>query len=409
VSEEVRLQSSAGTWRAGSQLDSIDLKFIIRTSPDEPVLVDGVGGTHYLPGDEVFVLLPDELQHASQEIASRLQGYGVKVQALSIVCPPNACVDFSDVLNAIEPLTADTSTLNLHLAHVSSSNFDQMVSNWDQVSLVACELDEGWWIRSRPSYACTYLWLEDCTAVQAADTNFSCGNWRELEWITINELNTNASLGRRPKDPPPEMWFKPEPRVTRKSIYQPNSESLYRTLWGPNVTTLSLHNCRDILFVTESDAIHSLTSLDFSGSPCTNEVLRWICRGSHIYSLGSTKTSEAEMEWSLLGTLPMLTSLDVTCSRFDDADLVEVLACTRLETIHCYYTELTAASWPIVFRSTTLRYVWVSAEMLTGELPNDLPSKTSIEEIVMINVAKEHEAYLRELLIRYPEVRTHSM
>ncbi|MBA3726465.1 MAG: hypothetical protein H0W86_08435 [Armatimonadetes bacterium] len=305
------------------------------------------------------------------------------------------------MLDAVEGLVTGDTVIHLHGAFVSAMLLDRLLTQWTDVNLVGCALAKNWWRTPKRPRQCRTLWLQNCTACQPPNLVIGCSSWPELNWLSVDEGYWDPDLNKGA--------IPPEESLSHTSSFPASTSHILNAFHSSNLESLFVYNCKDISFLRHLPASKRIRDIYLDGSPYSEEIFDWITSQKGLQQFSISWKPDTPIPWERLSRLPKLRSLDVTGTSFSDEDLAEVAKYTRLSVIHAFYTELTPASWPLVFAMPALKQVLVSTEMLHGPIPSGLPQDTLLEEVVALNVSAKHMEYLQRLLEPYPTVKSFEM
>ncbi len=379
------------------------LQFVIRSSSSGQLDLSGItGNAPIVFPDHVAILRPREVQILAESIINSWCWNDQKVGELMIICPTNKPFDINLILDAIGNRINNDSSIHIHGAIIGFDDLERILTEWDDVNLVGCSLKSGWSRNPIRTRICTRLWIQSCKASESSRLRPGCASWARLTSLTVHEGTWDPELHSKGA-------FTPEPVATHVSKYGSNTSGLVSAFLGNNLESLSVFCCGSIEFLTHLPVMPNLDWIMVDGSPVTPTLSDWITGHRKLTDISLSWRPELSPPWHLLARLRKLRNLDVTGTRFCDSDLQELLKHTKLRTLHAYYTELSPNSWKLIFSAPTLRNVWVSTEMLHGDIPTDLPETTQIREVVALNVGSQNWEYLKRLLTRYPDVKSFEM
>ncbi len=351
------------------------------------------------PPDHLVVLYDEDVSDLAPEFFEHVWWRECDEHGLEIVCPTSSNVDLAPILLAAENRKAKCNQITVLFAHLERETLKLLLEHWDSVNLIGCALGEGWWDLAHVTKKCTCLSFDGCAV--ASPPNLATGRaaWGGLSSLRIDERCFDRRLHS-------DRCFEPDPIPRHESSYASNPHSLLKAFWGCGIQDLSISDWAESPRLHELHPPSGLEWVSITGTPTSVEDFVWLTECSTIENLALSWLPETRMPWEWLGKLNALRFLDLSSSQCTDDDLSVILDHTSLSTIHLYYSRASNACLAKLLSTKSMRMVWASAEVFSGEVPADLPETSRVRELVALNGGLN---YARQVAKRYPRMTVSEM
>jgi hypothetical protein len=326
-----------------------------------------------MPPDHLAVLYEEDMVEFVPEFLEDVWSTEFDEHRLEIVCPAHSNVDVLPILQAAKDRDVEFRSITLLFATIEQQTLATLLERWNSVHLHGCSLGEGWCEPPRAPRACSSLTLEGCTVAPSGSLAVGASSWDGLSRLAIDEGYFDRRLTS-------DNCYEPDPIIRHQSLTSPFPRAFLRAFWGEGIEHLRISDRRQSPSLHELERLPRLKSVSVTGTPASIEDFIWLTENPALSWLPETR-----MPWELLDRLRNLVFLDLSSSQCTDADLNLILDHTQLRTIHLYYSRSTQASLARLLSTQSMRAVWASTEVFSGDLPSDLPTKSNVQELVALN------------------------
>lgn len=302
------------------------------------------------------------------------------------------------LLNVVAPVIPKEGDITINRAKLSPTTFHHLIEKYKRVNLTECHLESGWWDSVPRESVCNLIDCQSCSAEPIPDLVPGMSAWSNLTWLAVRESNFGPHRLRT------RAYVPMEEKATGGKHCQSFTRDGVTALWHAQLETLIVDRADQVEFLADLPPAPNLKNLWVYYTPISKQVFFWILGSKAVYDLDFSWLKGTLFPWQRLNELPKLRHLSFNDTFLNDNDLAAILKNRRLWSMDIYYTDITAASWGPLLRSSLVAFTG-SSELYRGEFPTDLPPKTKLKSVHALNA---DPGPYRKILGQYPDVKVTS-